>query len=52
MDGKEIINAFYHGAVVSGFALGYAQLGKMIVKGPTPKLDWSTPGTLEWSCLM
>ena len=42
-DGKEVANALYHGAVISGLAIGYAQLGKMIVKGPAPKLDWSTP---------
>ena len=40
-DGKA--NALFHGAVISGLALGYAQLRKMIVKGPTPNLDWSTP---------
>ena len=42
-DGKEIANALCHRAVVSGLAIRYAQLGKMIVKGPAPKLDWSTP---------
>ena len=52
MDGKEIANALYHGAVILGLAIGYAQLEKMIVKGPAPKLDWSTLGTVEWSCLM
>ena len=42
-NGKEIANALYHGAVISGLAIGYAQLRKMITKGPGSKLDWSTP---------
>ena len=42
-DGKEVANTLYHDTVISGLAIGYAQLGKMIVKGPAPKLDWSTP---------
>ena len=41
-DGKEIANALYHGAVISGPAIGYAQLRKLIVKVSAPKLD-TTP---------
>ena len=28
-EGKMIMNALYHSAVVSGLAMGYARLGKM-----------------------
>ena len=40
-DGKMLVNALYHGAVVSGLALGYARLGKMAIGGPSPKLDFT-----------
>ena len=40
-EGKELVNAVYHAAVVTGLAIGYAKLGRMIVKGPAPKLDFS-----------
>ena len=32
-DGKMLVNALYHSAVVSGLAAGYAQLGKMAIGG-------------------
>lgn len=38
-DGKMLVNALYHSAVVSGLAIGYAQLGKMVIKGAPPRLD-------------
>ena len=38
-DGKMIVNALYHSAVVSGLAMGYTRLGKMAMGGSTPKLD-------------
>ena len=38
-DGKKLVNDLYHGAVVAGLSIGYAQLSKMIFKGPTPKLE-------------
>ena len=38
-DGKMIVNALYHSAVVSGLAMGYARLGKMALGGSPPKLD-------------
>ena len=41
-DGKMIMNALYHSAVVSGLTMRYARLGKMVMGGSTPKLD-STP---------
>ena len=44
-DGKMLANIAYHAAVVTGLAIGYAKLGKMIVKGPPPKLDFSTYDT-------
>ena len=31
----------YHSAVVSGLAMGYDALGKKIMKGATPKLDFA-----------
>ena len=39
IDGKAIANTVYHAAFVSGFAIGYAKLGQMVVKGSLPKLD-------------
>ena len=38
-DGKQLANLVYHSAVVSGLAIGYATLGKKILKGARPKLD-------------
>ena len=38
-DGKMLVNALYHSAVVSGLAMGYARLGKVAIGGPPPKLD-------------
>ena len=40
-DGKQLVNAAYHSAVVSGLAVGYAALSKKILKGATPKLDFA-----------
>ena len=40
-DGKQLVNAAYHSAVVSGLAIGYAALSKKIMKGATPKLDFA-----------
>jgi hypothetical protein len=40
-DGKMLANAAYHSAVITGLAVGYARLGKMAFKGPTPKLDFT-----------
>ena len=40
-DGKMILNALYHSAVVSGLAMGYARLGKMAMGGSPPKLDFT-----------
>ena len=38
-DGKMLVNALYHSAVVSGLAAGYARLGKMTTGGSPAKLD-------------
>ena len=38
-DGMMIVNAVYHRAVVSGLAIGYSRLGKLVVGGAPPKLD-------------
>lgn len=40
-DGKMVVNALYHAAVVSGIAAGYARLGKMALGGSPPKLDFT-----------
>jgi len=40
-DGKMLVNALYHSAVVSGLAMGYARLGKVAIGGPSPKLDFT-----------
>ena len=40
-DGKMIVNALYHRAVISGLAMGYARLGKMAIGGSPPKLDFT-----------
>ena len=40
-DGKMLVNALYHSAVVSGLAAGYARLGKMAIGGSPPKLDFT-----------
>ena len=40
-DGKMLVNALYHSAVVSGLAVGYARLGKMAIGGAPPKLDFT-----------
>ena len=42
-DGKMLVNALYHSALVSGLAAGYAWLSKMAIGGSHPKLDF-TPG--------
>ena len=34
-----LVNALYHSAVVSGLAIRYSRLGKMVVGGAQPKLD-------------
>ena len=40
-DGKMLVNALYHSAVVSGLAMGYSRLGKMAMGGSPPKLDFT-----------
>ena len=40
-DGKQLANLAYHAAIVSALAMGFARLGKMVLKGPTPKLDFT-----------
>ena len=40
-DGKEIVNAIYHGALVAGLAVGYARLGKAALGGAYPKLEFT-----------
>ena len=40
-DGKMIVNALFHSAVVSGPAMGYTLLGKLVIGGAPPKLDFT-----------
>ena len=40
VDGKMLVNALYQSAIVSGLAIGYTQLGKMVIGGTPPKLDF------------
>lgn len=40
-DGKMLVNALYHSAVVSGLAVGYSRLGKMVIGGTSPRLDFT-----------
>ena len=38
---KEVANLAYHAAVLTGLTIGFAQLGKKIFKGNSPKLDFT-----------
>jgi len=40
-DGKMLVNALYHSAVVSGLAVGYSRLSRMVIGGAPPKLDFA-----------
>ena len=40
-EGKNIVNVVYHAAVLSGLTLGYAKLGKMVLGGQMPRLDFT-----------
>ena len=40
-NGKMIMNALYHSAVVWALAMEYARLGKMAMGGSSPKLDFT-----------
>ena len=40
-DGRMLANAAYHSAAVSGLAMGYARLGKMVMGGAAPKLEFT-----------
>ena len=40
-DGKMLVNALYHSAVVSGLTAGYAWLGNMVIGDSPPKLDFT-----------
>ena len=40
-DCKMLVNALYHSVVVSGLAMGYTRLGKMVIRGAPSKLDFT-----------
>ena len=45
-DGKKLVNELYHGAVVAGLSIGYAQLSKAVLKSWVPKLDFNIRDSL------
>ena len=48
-DGKMVVNALYHSAVVSGLAVGYARLGK-IATGDSPATEHGRSGRRSRHC--
>ena len=40
-EGKHLVNALYHSAVISGLAIGYARLTKMALGGAAPSLAFT-----------
>jgi hypothetical protein len=38
MSEKSVVNTLYHGAMVSGLTLGYAQLGRLLLSTAPPQL--------------
>ena len=40
-DGKMLVNALYHSAVVSSLTIGYTRLCKMVIGGAPPILDFT-----------
>ena len=38
---KMLANTLYHSAVVSGLAMGYTRLSKMVIGGDPPKPDFT-----------
>lgn len=47
INGKEIVNSAYHAVIITGLAVGYAQIGKMIYsKASVPRLDFTAPDVL------
>lgn len=41
VDGKILVTSAYHAIVIIGLAIGYAQLGKKLLKNATPTLDFN-----------
>jgi hypothetical protein len=39
-DGKMLVNALYHGAILSRLDIGYSKLGRSFMGGDAPKLDF------------
>ena len=40
-DGKMLVNALYHSAVVSGLSMGYSRLTEVAIGGAAPKSDFN-----------
>ena len=40
-DSRMLVNVLFHSAVVSDLAIGYTRLGKMVIGGAPPKLDFT-----------
>lgn len=41
IDGKQIANMLYHAGVETVFTVGYAYIGKKLLKRPAPKVDFN-----------
>ena len=41
IDGKQIINMLYHAGVETLLTVGYAELGRKLLKRPPPKVDFN-----------
>ena len=41
IDGKQIANMLYHAGVETILTVGYSEIGKKLLKRPTPKVDFN-----------
>ena len=41
IDGKQIVNMLYHAGVETLLTVGYAELGRKLLKRPPPKVDFN-----------
>ena len=40
-DGKQIVNMLYHAGVETVLTVGYAEIGRKLLKRPPPKVDFN-----------
>ena len=45
IDGKQIANMLYHAGVETLLTVGYAELGRKLLKRPPPKVDFNMADT-------